>query len=296
MLRIDAHHHLWDPARADYGWMVNEFAPMRRVYAPSDLAPELAVCDVHATIVVQSANERADTDALLEYANETSWIAAITAWVPLMDPSAAAAELERLCEDKRVRGIRHLVHDEPDPDWLVQLPVVKSLALLGERDLVLEIPAVYPRHLHHVARLAAITPHVRFVIDHLAKPPLVAHKAPFEHWTRLMASCAAQPNVYAKISGLGTSAAGHPLPLRGARTAFDRALELFGAERLMFGSDWPVSTLNTPYRDTFNATLGLLDGLSPEDLALILGRTAAGVYKIPTGSLEPEPETESQLA
>jgi L-fuconolactonase len=295
MLRIDAHHHLWDPSRANYAWMTGEFEPMRRVFEPAELAPDVAACGVAGTVVVQSANERADTDALLAYANATSWIAGVVAWVPLMDPPAAAAELDRLCEDEHVRGIRHLAHNEPDPDWLVQLPIVKSLALLGERDLVFEVPAVYPRHLHHVARLASITPHVRFVIDHLAKPPLVSQKAAFEHWTRLLASCAEQPNVFAKVSGLGTSGDGYPLPLAGAQTAVDRALELFGADRLMLGSDWPVSTLNLPYRDTVNGTIALLDALSPREMALVLGRTAAAVYRIPTASLEPAPETQPQL-
>src|SRR5580765_3308903 len=159
--RIDAHHHLWDPRRVRYAWMTDGFAALERPFLPEDLAPELEACGVDATVVVQAANSEADTQALLELAAQTPWIAGVVAWAPLVDSARAAPALDALAAESVVRGIRHLAHDEPDPDWLIQPSVVESLGLVAERGLVFEVPAVYPRHLGHVPRLAALVPELR---------------------------------------------------------------------------------------------------------------------------------------
>ncbi len=152
---------------------------------------------------MQADNSFADTDAMLARAERHRWIAAVTGWVPLLDPSECERALARYCAHPLFRGVRHLVHDEPDPDWLLRPAVHESLALLAERGVVFEIPAVFPRHLVHIPRLARRFPELKIVIDHLGKPPI---GDPGYAWDEQIAACAEHPNVYAKLSGLNTVA------------------------------------------------------------------------------------------
>jgi L-fuconolactonase len=279
VLRIDAHHHLWDPVRIEYEWMSEaRMDSIRRPFVPADLLPELEACGIDATVVVQSANASDDTELILEHATVTDWIAGVVAWVPMTEPDVAARELERLVDYDVVRGIRHLAHDEPDPDWLVQPSVVRSLELIAGAGLVYDIPAVYPLHLGHAARLAELVPDLRIMIDHLGKPPAPAGREDFDRWSELMADCAAHENIYAKVSGLGTTGNGTPRPFDETREAVERAVELFGVDRLLYGSDWPVATLNRDYRATFDTIEGMLDELSESEREAVFGGTAVSVY------------------
>jgi L-fuconolactonase len=282
VLRIDAHHHLWDPSRIQYDWMQEaRMDSIRRRFVPADMLPELESCSIDATVLVQSSNATDDTELILDHATVTDWIVGVVAWVPMTEPDLAEVELERLLDYDVVCGIRHLAHDEPDPDWLVQPSVVRSLELIARAGLVYDIPAVFPLHLAHAARLAELVPDLRIVIDHLGKPPAPAGREAFDHWCELMAVCAERENIYAKVSGLGTTGNGSPRPFDETRAAVERAVDLFGADRLLFGSDWPVATLNRDYRATFETIDGMLDGLSPSERDAVFGGTAAAAYGLP---------------
>jgi L-fuconolactonase len=272
-VRIDAHVHLWNLERAHYRWLTPELGPLHRSFAPADLEPELRAGRVDAVVLVQAANERADTELMLELAETTAWIGAVVGWVPLDDPAATAASLGGLA------GVRDLVHSERDPDWLLRPEVLESLRLLAERGLVFELPDSYPRDfLRLVPELADAAPRLRIVVDHLGKPPF--RREPLDRWAGHLRAAAAAPTVYAKVSGLDTAVGADDWTAEELRPAFEAALDAFGPGRLLFGSDWPVSLLGGGYGRVLAAAEELVAPLGEEERVAILGGTAARLYGI----------------
>jgi L-fuconolactonase len=272
---IDAHHHLWDPARIELPWLRPEHGPIARAFGPRELAPLLDREGIAATILVQSVNSDEDTDWLLAHAAGQAWIAAVVGWVALAEPARAEARLDELAAHPELRGIRHLIHDEPDPHWILRPPVLESLALLERRGLVLELPVVSPDHLGDVPLLAERFPELAIVIDHLGKPPL---DGALDDWSAGLAAAAAHENVYAKLSGLNTATADPDWQADDLRPCVESALELFGAERLLCGSDWPVLLLNGDYARVWAATRELVAGLAPGERDALLGGNARRLY------------------
>ena len=200
------------------------------------------------------------------------WIAAVVAWAPLLDPPRARERLHELSAQPKLRGIRHLIHDEADPHWILQPEVLESLALLEERGLVLELPVVFPRHLADVPELASSFPRLTIVIDHLGKPPSGGDA--FTAWAGQLEDAAAHGNVAAKVSGLDVG--------RDLRPAVETALAAFGADRLLAGSDWPVALLGgVDYRRVWSETRRVLELTAPDDARAILRDTANRLYDLP---------------
>ena len=278
---IDSHQHFWDLDRVEYPWLVPEYGPIYRSFHPDELAPQIRAAGVDRTVLVQSANSFADTDAMLAQAAALSWIGAVVGWVPLEDAAAAAAALDDgYALQPKFRGVRHLNHNEPDPDWLVRPGVIDGLQVLEARDLVFEVVAVYPLHLEHVPTLAQACPDLRIVIDHLAKPPIAS--GDLTAWKRDLTAAAAYPNVAAKVSGLNTAADWATWAAEDLVEAIGHAIDVFGVDRLMFGSDWPVAILAGDYQRVWDETgraLQLL-GLSEPERAAVTGGTAATIYAI----------------
>lgn len=279
-LRVDAHQHFWSLGKVDYPWLTpSEHEPIYRDFEPSDLEPLLEAAGITRTITVQAANSFADTDAMLARAERHPWIAAVTGWVPLLEPGDAERALEHYCLHPAFRGVRHLVHDEPDPDWLLRARVRRSLALLADRDLVFEIPAVFPRHLVHVPGLAEELPELRIVIDHLGKPPIASGE--LEPWATQLGAAAAHPNVFAKVSGLNTAADPARWSADDLRPFVEVAVAQFGADRLMFGSDWPVCLMAGDYERVWTESLRVLEELMAAPARdAVLGGTAASLYRL----------------
>jgi L-fuconolactonase len=276
---VDSHHHLWDLSRGiSYPWLTPDLGPIHRSFSGDELAPLLATEGVSSTVIVQCANAHEDTDYLLAQADAYPFIAGVVGWAPLLDPDACAATLERRCAHPRFSGIRHLAHDEPDPDWLARPALRRSLRLLAARGLAFDVPAVYPRHLDHVAMLARDVPDVTIVIDHLAKPPF--RREPLDRWAGQMRAAAAQPNVVTKLSGLDTAVDARDWTADELRPAFEVVLEAFGPDRILAGSDWPVSILGGGYARVWAATHELLAPLSAPERDAILGGTAGRVYSL----------------
>ncbi|TDC58453.1 hypothetical protein E1281_01230 [Actinomadura sp. KC345] len=278
---IDAHQHFWNLDRVAYPWLTPDQGPIHRTFEEGDLQPDMDACGVEGTVLVQAADSYADTDYMLEVADRWPRVRAVVGWVPLTRPDEAAAALDRYRRDPRYVGVRHLIHDEPDPDWLLRPEVREGLDALAERELAFDVVAVLPRHLEHVPLLAERHPELRLVIDHLAKPPIAGRGR--EPWAGLLARAARHPNVYAKVSGLNTAADPETWTAAVLRPYVEHALELFGAGRLMFGGDWPISVLAGGYRKVWDETVKLLDDLAipPGDRARLLGGTAADFYRIP---------------
>ncbi|MEU8106513.1 amidohydrolase family protein [Nonomuraea muscovyensis] len=276
---VDAHQHFWNLETGTYPWLTPEHGPIHRTFEPDELIPQLAAAGVDRTVLVQSMDSYADTDAMMAQADAHDFVGAVVGWVPLHRPEEAAEALARHRAHPKFAGIRHLIHDEPDPDWLLQDTVIEGLGLLAEAGLPFDVVAVLPRHLEHIPVLAERVPGLRMVIDHLAKPPI--REKGWEPWASLIARAAEYPQVHAKVSGLNTAA--DPLTWSAAdlRPYVEHALEVFGPDRLMFGSDWPVALLAGDYAQVWRETGVLLSGLSEAERAAVLGGTATRFYDLP---------------
>lgn len=278
---VDSHQHLWDLDEVEYPWLVPAYGPIYRSFTPDELEPQLAAAGVDRTVLVQAANSYADTDSMLRHAEAREWIGAVVGWVPLADAREAARALdERYLQDPWFKGVRHLNHEEADPDWLVRPAVIDGLKVLQERGLSYDVVAVHPLHLAHVPALAQACPDLRMVIDHLAKPPIVS--GDYDAWKSDMRAAAEHPHVHAKISGLNTAADWASWTGADLVESIGYALEVFGAERLMFGGDWPVAVLAGDYAKVWAETNRALDelGVQASDRAAILGGTAARFYSL----------------
>jgi L-fuconolactonase len=249
---VDSHQHFWDPTRADYPWMTDELASLRRRFSPADLEPLLREHGVSGTIVVQARHSIDETQELLAIAAATPFVLGVVGWVDLTDD--VARQLDEL--DGALVGVRHQVHDEADPAWLLRADVQRGLAAVGAAGLVYDL-LVRPRELPAAVEAVKRHPDVRFVLDHAGKAPHSNREA----WAEGVAALARLPNVACKLSGLFTEA--------DPEGTVARALRWFGSERCMFGSDWPVCLLASAYGDAI-AIVGDDDD--------VLARTAIRTY------------------
>jgi L-fuconolactonase len=273
---IDTHLHIWDLERGDYPWLGPESGILYRTYAVGEVDASRRDAGVDGAILVQAANNRRDTDLMLESMAGHPWILGVVGWVDLMGAAGTLATAAELKSTGRVVGIRHLIHNEPDPDWIVQPAVLDGLRALAEVGLPYDVVSVLPRHLAHVATVAQAVPELRLVIDHLSKPPIAS--GDLREWRQLFAAAAEHPNVSAKVSGLDTAARPGSWTVDDLRPAFDHALETLGPERLMYGGDWPVSILGGGYARQHAAFTALIAELSLDEQQAIKSGTAIRVY------------------
>lgn len=276
---VDAHLHLWDPHRACYDWLTDELAPLNRRIGLEEVADDLDAAGVDAVVLVQAADNDEDTELMRATADEHPEVVAIVAYAPLHEGERARGRLDVLATDSRVVGVRNMIHNIPDPDWILRPDVGRGLAELERRGLTFDYVAELPRHLEHVPVLAERYPGLRIVIDHLGKPPIGGGDR--QTWCESLARAAALPNVYGKLSGL------YPLerdPSRWSiddlRPLVDHAFTVFGAERLMVGGDWPVSIRAGGYHRVWAAWEALLGERTADDRTLVRGETARSFYRL----------------
>ena len=251
---IDTHVHIWDLSRAEYPWLKDDRSILNRTYALSELEPERLQANIVAGILVQAAGNLEDTELMMEVAKQNNWIKGVVAWLPLMKPVDTRRLLEeKFLQEKYFKGVRHQIHDEKDPRWLLQPPVLESLQVLAAYDIPYDIVGILPEHIETAIRAADKAPGLRMVFDHLNQPP-IASKEKFGRWGDLIKIAAQYPKCYAKISGLGTAAGNHTswsaadiLPY------IEFVLEHFGVDRCFFGGDWPVSLLAGSYTGTWQS-------------------------------------------
>jgi L-fuconolactonase len=276
--RIDAHLHLWDLEGGGYGWLRPEHGELYRSFGAEEAGAELTAAGIDAAILVQADDTRDDTESMLRAAREHSWIAGIVGWVPLDTLAAAEPEIERLAAEPLVRGLRHLVHDDPRDEFLALPEVRASLRLAAGRGLAFDVPDAWPRHLSRTVDLAHALPELTVVLDHLGKPPLPAATENFDSWRSSVRALAALPNSFAKVSGLRLPGVAYaPSALR---PAWEVALEAFGPRRLMLGTDWPVSAAGGSLAEILAVLEDLVGELSPDEQEWLRGRTAAAAYRI----------------
>jgi L-fuconolactonase len=276
---IDAHHHVLDPERAPYPWMTAELDVLRRPYPLDELLPQLAAAGVHGTVVVQARTTLDETRDLLALAAAAPAVLGVVGWADLADPALGdvLAGLRAGDGGDRLVGIRHPAHDEPDPRWLLRPTIRRGIAIVGASGLAVDL-LVRPREMPAALELVRSEPGMRFVVDHLAKPPIA--RGELEPWATLLADLAAQPNTWCKVSGLVTEASWDASTVDDLRPYVDRALEWFGAGRLLYGSDWPVCLLAAAYDTVIATARALLGGLSEAECAAVFGGTAEEVYRL----------------
>ena len=263
---IDTHIHIWDLSRADYSWLKNDTTILNRSYTLQELEADRRQTNVTAGILVQAAGNHEDTRLMLEAAKATSWIKGIVGWLPLADPIATQKLLEeKYLHEKYFRGVRHQVHDEKDPQWLLQPAVTDSLQILAYYNIPYDVVGVLPVHIETAIKAGDRVPGLRMVFDHLNQPP-IAKKEKFGQWGELMKTAAQHSNFYAKISGLGTASGnGDRWTSNDLQPYIEFALEAFGPDRCFCGGDWPVSLLAGSYSKTWQSYERVLSGLLKED-------------------------------
>ncbi|GAA0296609.1 amidohydrolase family protein [Kineococcus aurantiacus] len=263
---VDAHHHLWDPARRDYPWMVPALA---EPFGLEDLRRVTRAAGVDRTVLVQTVSDLAETQEFLDVAAASGGlVAGVVGWVD--HARDVPGQVDGLRHRELLKGVRHQVEDEPDPDWLLRPEVVRALGAVG--DLVVDLLVRWDQ-LPAAAELARRCEGTSFVLDHGAKPPLGSGDLPA--WERGVTALASRPNVRCKVSGLFTLAHQEHLG-----PAVDHVLTAFGADRLLFGTDWPVSTLAHDYPTVVERTRSLLDPLSPDERAAVLAGNAVRTYHL----------------
>lgn len=277
-MRIDTHQHFWNLSEVDYPWLIPAYGPIYDTFEPRHLKPLLDAAGIDKTVLVQSANSYADTASMLVHADYNAWIGAVIGWIDLLNPDQASKDIEMFKKHPKFRGMRHLIHEEKDPDWVVQDVVIESLKVLAAHDLIFEVVAVFPNHLKHVPTLSEKVPNLRMVIDHLAKPPIKDKE--MSPWSDQMQAAAQNPNVFAKVSGLNTAADWTTWSAADLKPYIDFAIQTFGANRCMFGSDWPVLLLAGDYKQVWTETNKALQGHTQADIDAVLGGAAQAFYQI----------------
>ncbi|MEX3955818.1 amidohydrolase [Trinickia sp. EG282A] len=275
MNTVDAHQHFWAISRGDYGWLTPALAPLYRDFGPADFAPLAQSAGVARSIVVQAAPTVAETRYLLDLARENPVVAGVVGWVPL-DDAAAPALIAELAREPKFNGVRPMLQDLSDDDWIARAQLGPAIDALIEHGLAFDA-LVFARHLPHLLTFAQRHPDLRIVIDHGAKPPIAEGDAGWQPWAERIAELARLPQIHCKISGLATEA-GPGWSDETLAPYVDHLVAHFGAKRLMWGSDWPVLELNGDYGGWHACATRLTSRLTDDERAAIFGGTATTFY------------------
>lgn len=273
---IDAHQHFWKPSRGDYGWLTPELELLYRDFLPRDLKPLLDSCGVEKTILVQAAPTRAETEFMLELAREHEFIAGVVGWIDF-EAADAAAQIGDLSGDPLLLGLRPMIQDIPDVDWILRSQNEPAFAAMVNHHLVFDA-LVLPIHLKNLLSVVVRFPDLSVVIDHAAKPSI--REGVQESWFREMEDLAQHPQVSCKVSGLVTEAGPDWKP--GDLTpVIDHLIAVFGPNRLIWGSDWPVLNLAGDYGQWFEVANEALQECTETDRSAVFGGNAERIYLTP---------------
>lgn len=275
-MHIDAHQHFWIYDPGEYGWIDESMASLRRNFVPQDLKPELDRSGMQDCIAVQARQSLEETRWLLELAEQFPFIVGVVGWVDLLSPDVRS-QLKILAANPKLAGIRHIVQSEPDDRFLLRPDFMRGIAVLEEFDLAYDI-LIYSKHLPVAAEFVRRFPRQRFVLDHMAKPPIKS--GGIEDWAVGIRKLAAFPNVYCKVSGLVTEADWLHWRPGDVTPYLDVAFEAFGPERLMAGSDWPVCLAAARYQQAMDVVNRYLDRKSSAVREAVLGGNAQRFWRL----------------
>ena len=279
---IDTHVHIWDLIKVHYSWLQGDDSILARNYLPAELYPQLSKVHVTSAVLVQAANNLEDTELMLSAASQNDWIKGVVGWVPLQDPSKTQALIENWkATNTYLKGIRHLIHNEANENWLLQDSVIESLKILAHHHITYDIVGVKEAHLKAAITIAEKIPTLHLVLDHLNNPPMT-NQTEMDRWRTNIKVAAQLKNIHAKISGLAmatgqfetwTSADIH--------ASIEYALEQFGTDRCFCGGDWPVSLLAGGYVKTIQAYRTIIENFLPViDQEKVFNKNAALFYKL----------------
>jgi L-fuconolactonase len=274
---IDSHHHFWWTERHAYHWPPQAGDRLDRDFTPDDLRPELQACGIDGTVLIQVLRLQ-ETREFIDIARTVDFVRGVVGWVPLAEPAEAARALEELGQGAKLVGIRHLISNEPDSEWLLRPGVLESLQRLASAGLAFDAIPVNERQFESVLTVARQIPGLRIVINHLGRPPVPEQG--WDPWAAQIGRAAAHDNVSVKLS------AGLDIVMRwrwstdAIRRYADHVLERFGPERVMAASNWPVVLLGGSFQDVWRGITDLLAGLSAGERAAVLGGTAERVYRL----------------
>lgn len=274
-VKIDSHQHYWTLSRGDYGWMSPDLGPIFRDFSPDDLSPLLKASGIDKTIVVQAADSVAETEFLLGLADKTPSIAGVVGWVDMAKDDSIST-LERLAKNPKFKGIRPMIQDIEDNDWILRPVLDRTFEALVELGLSFDA-LVLPKHLRNLQTRLEKHPNLACVIDHAAKPTIST--GDLSDWCQDIQSIADNSTAFCKLSGLLTEAGDTPT-LNAISPAANHVLDAFGPQRLMFGSDWPVLNLACDYPAWTEMVESLVHDLPAKDRAAIWGMTAQKFYKV----------------
>ncbi len=276
MYKIDSHHHFWKYDPVEYGWITDEMALIRRDFGPSDLQSEISAAGISAVISVQARQSLEETHALLDFADQNQWIRGVVGWAPLTEPGVAEI-IGNLALNRKLRALRHVLQDEPDPNYMLRADFNRGVAALRQFGLTYDI-LIYERHLPQTIQFVDRHPDQVFVLDHFGKPRVKARET--SPWAERIGELSRRPNVYCKLSGLVTEADYRAWTEEQLQPYFDVVLEAFGSKRLMFGSDWPVCLAAITYKGWADMVERFCSELSKQEQERIWAGTAVEAYEL----------------
>jgi L-fuconolactonase len=273
--KIDAHHHLWRYTREEYGWIDDRMQRLRRDFMPADLENEMTAAGVDGAIAVQARQSLEETYWLLSLP-DSPLLRGVVGWAPIAS-DRFSAELDRLLPNKKFKGLRHVIQDEADDNFINRADFNRGIDALQGTGLVYDI-LIFEKHLPAAMQFVDRHPNQIFVLDHMAKPRIAAHE--LEPWRKNISELSRRQNVYCKLSGMATEADWAGWTESDLRPYVDAVLNTFGPQRIMAGSDWPVCLLATTYAKWFETVDRLIAQLSATEKSRILGGTAIEAYHL----------------
>jgi len=273
---IDAHHHFWKYKPEEYGWIDDTMSVLKQDYLPEDLELELHKTNTSGTVVVQARQSIDETRWLLDMADKHSFIKGVVGWLDLRSP-VLEQQLKELASHPKLVGLRHVIHDEPDDDFMLGLDFMKGIAQLEAYELSFDL-LLFPRHLTRAIKLVRTFPNQRFVLDHLGKPDIKAGK--MEPWKNDIATLAGYPNVWCKLSGMVTEADHKQWHYKDLLPYMEVVLNAFGPDWIMLGSDWPVCRLAGEYSAVMSVVMKFIEPLNKADKEKLLYQNAIDCYQL----------------
>ncbi|HEC42102.1 MAG TPA: amidohydrolase [Bacteroides sp.] len=274
---IDSHHHFWEFNKEDYRWIDDSMSILRRDFLPPHLEDQLQEADVSGTVVVQARQNLDETRWLLELAGEYDFIRGVVGWVDLRSEEIEN-QINELADNPKLVGVRHVVQDEPDDDFMLRADFIRGIEKLKSYNLAYDL-LLFPKHLSRAAELVSMFPEQKFVLDHISKP--LIKSGILDPWRADLEHLAARPNIWCKISGLVTEADTENWKYENFIPYLDVVVDAFGTNRLMIGSDWPVCLLAGEYSEILDIPQRYFKKFSAIERVKIMSSNCIDFYDLP---------------